>query len=333
MPELVIAGRVYPGAVALCAAPDTMRSFFRSRWKVILAIVLLIVLALVTVNPRAAPHETSLALRLQAHTAALEAAGLHGDPSARRREAADYIAGVLRMAGYRVEYAAPADGGGIEATVGNGAPGAGTPRTFVVGARIDPARLGGNADGDEADGARSRDDAADAASVLELARLLKGSMPRQGDAIRFVFFLDAAAPPAARPAASRRGRFVTPVPDEPGSGSFIAFVGTLDASRGVRDALAVFQGTTQAAVRGLAAPAYLQGVTLSDGAAYGSGGAGPALMITDTAFASYPYRQVGAPADDACARTVDARRDYDGMARVVAGIARTIAALAAGQRG
>jgi hypothetical protein len=309
------------GAVALCAAPDTMRSFFRSRWKVILAIVLLVVLALVTVNPRAAPRvspHASLPLRLLAHAAALEAAGLHADPTARRLEAADYIAGVLRMEGYRVRRASAFDGGGIEATIGNVAPGAAALRTFMIGARIDPAWFGRGADGDgNGDGGSAighgRDDAADAASVLELARLLKDARPGRGNTIRFVFFL------AARPALA---------PDEPGGGSFIAFAGTPTSAHGVRDALAAFQGAAPGAGRGLAAPAYLQGVTLSDG------GAGPALMITDTQFTSYPYRQVGAPcARKPCDRTLDARRDYDGMARVVAGIARTIAALSAGQRG
>lgn len=314
-----------------------MRSFFRSRWKVILAIVLLIVLALVTVNPRAAPHAPPLPVRLLAHTMALQAAGLQDELPARRQDAADYIAGVLRMEGYRVRQAPALDGGGIEAALENVAPGTRPLRTFVVGARIDPARLRQAADGGDADAPPARDDAADAASVLELARLLKDLRPSQGTAIRFVFFLDpsaAAVSSQRRPAHPRRGRAAAPMADEPGSGSFIAFVGTLASSRQVRDALAVFQGGAQVAGRGLAAPAYLQGVTLSDGASYGHGAtAGPALMITDTAFTSYPYHQAGSGDDTDAGRTLDARRDYDGMARVVAGLARTLTALAAGQRG
>jgi hypothetical protein len=258
----------------------TMRSFFRSHWKTIVTIVLLVLLALVTVNPSAAPFSPPLEARLQAHAAALDAPG-HPD------DAAAYIDGALRMAGYAVQRSA--DGNALEATLANLAPHAAAERSFVIGAR---------------------DDAGGTAAVLELARLLKDLRPTPGTEIRFVFFLAAAA----------------------GSGSFVAFSGTPSAARHVQDALAAFQGGADVLGHGLAAPAYVQGVTLSGGAAHGRAqGGARTLTVTDTAFTRYPYRHIDAE-DDALPDEREPR-DYEGMARVVAGLARTITALAAGQRG
>jgi hypothetical protein len=48
-----------------------MRSFLRDHWKAIVAIILLIVLALFTVNPSAAVPEPTLAERLRTHVAAV----------------------------------------------------------------------------------------------------------------------------------------------------------------------------------------------------------------------------------------------------------------------
>ena len=54
-----------------------MRSFFRDHWKAIIAIILLVVLALFTVNPGGATPVPSLAARLRAHVAAV-APGMDG---------------------------------------------------------------------------------------------------------------------------------------------------------------------------------------------------------------------------------------------------------------
>jgi hypothetical protein len=52
-------------------------------------------------------------------------------------------------------------------------------------------------------------------------------------------------------------------------------------------------------------------------------------MVTGTAFGRYPYFEAtNEPADDA-----PDQPDYAGIARVVSGLARTLAALAAGQQG
>jgi hypothetical protein len=276
-----------------------MRHFFRAHWKAIAAIVLLVLLALVTVNPGAATPEPPLALRLRLHATALA-----GGP-----QDAGYIDGVLRAAGYAVQ---DRGSGGherrIEAVLANVAPGAKAARTFIVGARHDGAEGGDPG----------------TAAVLELARLLAGVRPSSGTEIRFVFFLTPKA--VALPDAGD----IAPPDERPGS--FIAYVGSLASSRQVQDALSAFQSASAGPAHGLATPAYMQGVTLSDHVARHDPGAGlPALVLTDTSFTRFPYRQAqnAAPdADDPPEQVV-----FAGMARVVSGLARTLTALAAGQRG
>jgi uncharacterized integral membrane protein len=58
-------------------AVDThaMRTFLRAHWKVLVAIILLVLLALFTVNPGAAVPELSLAARLRSHVAAIAPGG------------------------------------------------------------------------------------------------------------------------------------------------------------------------------------------------------------------------------------------------------------------
>jgi hypothetical protein len=76
----------------------------------------------------------------------------------------------------------------------------------------------------------------------------------------------------------------------------------------------------------------MQGVTLSDRAGWHHPGAGlPALVLTDTSFTRFPFRQ----ADNAAPDTDEPPEQvvFAGMARVVSGLARTLTALAAGQRG
>lgn len=316
-----------------------MRSFFRSHWKAILAIILLVLLALVTVNPGAATLEPPLAVRLRAHVMALQSPAAFDTLDARRADTAAYIGGVLRMAGYRVKRLSPPDGGGhdLEATLSNVTAHGKPERTFVIGARLDPLQLDPLPDGaGDSLPVSTRDDAGGAAAVLELARLLKDVHPSPGTAIRFVFFLDPRPTAAsAAPARKRHGRLAGPPSQPPAdSGSFVAYVGTLGSARRVQDALAAFQGGAAADDHGLAAPAYMQGVTLSGGAAYGQAGAGaPALTVTDTAFNRFPYRPIQDGEEGVDREGRRDPRDYDGIARVVAGMARTLTALAAGQRG
>jgi len=319
-----------------------MRTFLRAHWKSIVAIVLLALLAVATVNPGAAAPQPPLALRLRAHVTAL--APDVQDPAAavRLARAGAYIDGVLRLAGYTVR-----DGGGAGATgrsieavlsgVAAGVPAAGAPaagvtaarapatgtqaaRTFIVGARVD----GG------------QDAAGGAAAVLELARLLAHVEPSRGTEIRFVFFL---APQAGLDDIARL--LADDSSERPAS--FIAYVGSLASSRQVQDALSAFQSIAGLPAHGLATPAYMQGVTLSDRAAWQrTDGALPALVLTDTSFTRFPYRQAGAdpnpnpnpnPGQDPAVDDASEQAVFAGMARVVSGLARTLTALAAGQRG
>jgi hypothetical protein len=291
-----------------------MRTFLRAHWKSIVAIVLLVLLALVTVNPGGAAPLPPLALRLRAHVTAL--ADGANDAAARRADAAAYIDNVLRSAGYAVRDHAGADHRhNIETVLSNVAPGAKAARTFIVGVRYDGAP-GGDPE---------------TAAVLELARLLADERPSRGTEIRFVFFLapQAASAPAAD--LDDLARFLADAPEER-PGSFIAYVGSLASSRDVQDALAAFQSVTGVPSHGLATPAYMQGVTLLDRAAWRHPEAGmPALVLTDTSFTRFPFRQADdepADADEPPEQAV-----FAGMARVVSGLARTLTALAAGQRG
>jgi Zn-dependent M28 family amino/carboxypeptidase len=110
----------------------------------------------------------------------------------------------------------------------------------------------------------------------------------------------------------------------PDTGNFIAFVGTLESSKLVREALAAFRAASDFPAEGLAAPAHTTGVTLSDHTSYNRHGY-PALMITDTAFMRYPYYHTAEDTPD--------KLDYESMARVVTGLEKTIRALAGAARG
>lgn len=304
-----------------------MPTFLRAHWKAIVAIILLVLLATVTVNPRAMPADPAPAARLRMHVAALAA------PAAAAPEqladAGNYIEHALQAAGYTVRRSLDTGGGRrLEAVLANAVPRAGTrpapariARTFIVGARYYAAPNG--AFGTQAP-ADADDNASGAAAVLELARTMKDVRPAPGTEVRFVFFLDPRAPPAdAAPDADAL---------LPGSGNFVAYVGTLASSRQVQDALAAFQGVAGLPPRGLAAPAYMQGVTLADPASWQHpGGAAPALVMADTAFTRFPYRH--ADGADAGPDAAPDERVYAGMARVVGALARTITALAAGQQG
>ena len=318
-----------------------MRTFLRAHWKSIVAIVVLVLLAMVTVNPGATAPQPPLAQRLRAHVTALAPAVPDPAAAVRLARAGAYIDGVLRLAGYTVhDGAGGAAARSIEVVLSNvaagdpaagdpaaGVPAAGAPatsapaagarpaRTFIVGARVDG--------GQEAAGG--------AAAVLELARLLAHVQPSRGTEIRFVFFLAPQAVPAVEAAQASLddvARLLADGSDERPA-SFIAYVGSLASSRQVQDALSAFQSIANLPAHGLATPAYMQGVTLSDRAAWQrSDGALPALVLTDTSFTRFPYRQAEAGADDASEQAV-----FAGMARVVSGLARTLTALAAGQRG
>ena len=272
-----------------------MRHFFRSHWKVILAILLAIVLATLTVETRS--DATPLAARLQAHARALA-------PSA-PSSPMQYVDTSLRRYGYVLDRQRIDSGSGsgrssinhaahsIEATLASVTPGAMPERTFVIGARVGP---GGDVG---------------AAAVLELARAIKDLQPAPGTEIRFVFFMGSAESGA----------------EETGAGNFIAFIGTPDGAQRVRQAFAALRSDPQLMHHGLATSAHVMGMTLSR---HGDGDGSPAtttLLITGSDFLGYPYFYTGpSPAGD----TDEAQQpgEFDGLARVVAGLTRTLTAMA-----
>jgi hypothetical protein len=331
-----------------------MRNFFHSHWKAIVALLLLIVVAVLTVSPRsssaAASAAPELAGRLRAHVTAIASKEHNTATPLALERAATYIETTLAQAGYtptRQEYMA---GGqrvrNIEVAVGNVAKGKRPDRIFIVGAHYDsaPGAPGAN------------DNGSGTAAVLELARMLRTMQPGAGTEVRFVFFVNEEPPwfmgeqmgsmvHAAE--MKRQGQnvaaalvletmgYYTDAPDSqklppglegryPSTGNFIAFVGTLESSGLVREALAAFRDASDFPAEGLAAPAHTTGVTLSDHSSYNRHGY-PALMITDTAFMRYPYYHTQEDTPE--------KITYDSMARVVTGLAKTIAALAGGTQG
>jgi hypothetical protein len=327
-----------------------MRTFFRDHWKAIVVILLLVVLATFTVTPGAASSTPTLAARLRAHVEAIASSEHNTATPKQLEQAARYIETTLGAQGYAIHRQEYEAGGqkvrNIEVSVANVAPHAKPERIFIVGAHYDsaPGAPGAN------------DNGSGAAAVLELARLLKTMHPSGGTEVKFVFFVNEEPPwfmgdkmgsmqharqlhadgmnvagaliletigwysqqrHSQQLPAALEGRY-------PDTGNFIAFVGTLQSSRLVQQALAAFQSGSDFPAHGLAAPDYMQGVTLSDHAAYNRFGY-PAIMITDTAFMRYPYYHTAEDTPD--------KVDVDSVARVVNGLAHTIQALAGAQQG
>lgn len=273
-----------------------MRTFLGTYWKTLVALAILIVLAVITMSSGSA--SPSLAARLRAHVQALAAGG----DELRLDRAARHIETALAADGYRVRREAWHGGEqAIEASVANLAPGSAAARTFIVGAN------GANDSG--------------AAAVLELARLLSGLRPGPGTEVRFVFFVNQGRR-ALSPRQRWRGHSAVPGERYADTGNFIAFMGTPAASRQVQQALSAFRAASDFPAEGLAAPAYVQGVTMSGHAACGRCGA-RTLTISDSAFLGYPYYETGD----------EEELDYDAIARVVKGLSRAIGVLAEGQRG
>jgi len=268
-----------------------MRHFFRSHWKVILAILLAIVLATLTVETQS--DATPLAARLQVHARAL-APGAPSSPM-------QYVDTSLRRYGYvlhRQRIDRDSDSinhatHSIEATLASVAPGAKPERTFVIGARVGP---GGDVG---------------AAAVLELARAVKDLRPAPGTEIRFVFFMGTAESGA----------------EDTGAGNFIAFIGTPDGAQRVRHAFAALRSDPQLMHHGLATSAHVMGLTLSSHHDADGSRATTTLLITGSDFLGYPYFYTApSPAGD----TDEAQQpgEFDGLARIVAGLTRTLSAMA-----
>ncbi|MDK6079063.1 M28 family peptidase [Massilia varians] len=326
-----------------------MRKFARSHWKILIAILLAIALATLTLETDSAAPAQDLSVRLRTHVEAI-ASRKHNTATPRDLEhAARHIETTLESYGYRLRRQEYEAGGqkvrNIEVSVSNTAPGAKPERIFIVGAHYDSAR--------GAPGAN--DNGSGTAAVLELARLLKTMQPSRGTEVKFVFFVNEEAPSQLTNAMgesmgsmqhardlkknghdvegaliletigwysqARNSQKLPPGLEKhyPSAGNFIAFVGTLESSALVSQALAAFKAQSDFPAEGLAAPAHVMGVTLSDHSSYNRHGY-PALMITDTAFLRYPYYHTAEDTPD--------KLDYASMARVVKGLARTMESLA-----
>jgi hypothetical protein len=324
-----------------------MRTFFRTHWKSIVLLAILVLLAVLTLTSGAARPD--LPARLRAHVRAIAATEHNTANPAALERAAQHIETTLAAEGYQIRRQQYRAGGqlvrNIAVSLSNLPAHARPERIFIVGAHYDsaPGAPGAN------------DNGSGTAAVLELARLLKTMQPGHGTEIQFVFFVNEEPPwfngdqmgsRRHAQALRRQGQHVEAaliletigwysqarnsqrLPPElagryPDTGNFIAFVGTLASSALVRQALAAFRANSDFPAEGLAAPAYIEGVTLSDHSSYNRYGY-PALMITDTAFLRYPYYHTAGDTED--------KLDYASLARVVTGLTRTIAALAGGAR-
>jgi len=195
----------------------------------------------------------------------------------------------------------------------------------------------------------ANDNATGTAAVLELARLLAGQQLAR--TVRLVAFVNEEVPffqtdtmgswVYARRARARGEQIVAMLSIEtigfysdlvgsqhypfpfglfyPRTGNFIGFVGNIASRVLVRRSIAAFRQHTLFPSEGIAAPGWMTGIGWSDHWAFWQEGY-PGVMVTDTAlfrYTSYHTRQ----------DTPD-RVNYDHMARVVAGLARVVTALA-----
>jgi hypothetical protein len=275
-------------SAALC---DAMRNFFNSHWKVIVAILLAIVLATMTVETKS--DASPLAARLQTHVQALAPDAPHS--------ALRHVETSLRRYGYAPQTqqtdSTTQSTRSIEASVTGTAQGNAPNRTFIIGVHVGP---GPGAD-------------VGTAAVLEVARAVKDLQPMPGTAIRFVFFMNDVA-------SFQDGD----VAAQPHLQSFMAFIGTLDASQRVRHSFAALRSDPMRVRHGLATSAHVMGLSLSD--RDGQDGA-TTLLITGSGFLGYPYFNTAPTADPTRADAQD-RNDYDALARVVSGLVRTLEDLA-----
>lgn len=255
-----------------------MRASAGAICKTIVAPAMVAGLALLSMG--AAPATVSLGARLDLHTSLLGALNGTAAGPATADEAARYIETALARLGYEVQRQVSITEGNrreqIDVALSHSGRARAPARVFIVGANYSPV---------------ARDLGSGVAAVIELARLLKSVKVPAGTEIRFVFFVRGLGEPG------------------PSAGNFIAFSGPRGESVLVRKALASFRAVSTFPEEGLAAQAYVEGVTVSG-----------TLMITDAEFLRYPYFHTSEGAS---------QPDYDNMARVVDALARLVRRIAA----
>jgi len=291
--------------------------------------------------------EVVLRDRLRRHVEVL--AGEIGERNLWRFEAlgraAGHVEGSFREAGDRVVSEAFAVDGREVRNLFADRPGTGRAREIVVvGAHYDSVLGSPGAD----------DNATGVAAVLEIARLLAGrGLSRTVRLAAFVneeppfFQTDSMGSLVHARRARERGEVVVAMlsletmgyySDAPGSqsypfplgllypsrGDFIGFVGDTRSRGLVRQVIGSFRGHTAFPSEGAAVPGILPGVGWSDHWSFWQAGY-PAVMVTDTAPFRYPAYH--GPDD------TPERVDYERLARVVAGLARVVEALAGSESG
>jgi hypothetical protein len=260
-----------------------MRTFLGTHWKAIVALILLVLLAVFVIPAGSA--RPALAMRLQARA---DAVARHTAAPAGPDGAARYIAGTLAGRGYQVRVHRVAVGGQALRQVEAWRTGTGAGhlplRSFILAARY---------------GSLGEDELAATAAMLELARLLQAVRPAPGTEIRFVF-LDSRASPAAAP-----------------FGCFVAYAGPRGALGQVGAALAIFRSAPDGAAGALAAPAWVQGVTVGHLRA-GPGAGDGAMLLADIGSLHSPFLQ----ASDG------GQPDYKTIAGMLRQLAQSLALLA-----
>lgn len=289
--------------------------------------------------PSLTPEERRLAERLEGHVETLAGSyprrhHLHPE---RYRQAATYGVKTFERMGYEVEREPVETDGETYPNIVAERPGETRPDEIVViGAHYDAVRGSPGAD----------DNASGVAGVLELARAWqKTESPAR--TVRFVLFANEERPwfrtdamgswHHARRARSRDEAIVVMISLEmigyyrtdPGSqsypaglewiyperGDFIAFVGNLRSRGAVRASLEAFRMQDRHPSEGIAAPAWIPGIGLSDHWAFWEEGE-TALMVTDTALYRNPHYHQRSDRPDTL--------DYERMARVTTGLRRVL---------
>jgi Zn-dependent M28 family amino/carboxypeptidase len=105
----------------------------------------------------------------------------------------------------------------------------------------------------------------------------------------------------------------------PDRADYIAFVGDIGARALVRDAIRLFRKHAAFPSEGVAAPAFVPGITRSDHWSYRNLGF-PAIMVTDTAYNRNPHYHRASDTPD--------KLDYERLARVTLGLASVLRELA-----
>ncbi|MGV1100408.1 M28 family peptidase [Thiovibrio sp. JS02] len=105
----------------------------------------------------------------------------------------------------------------------------------------------------------------------------------------------------------------------PDTGNFLAFVGNLPSRPLVQQSIRAFRQHAHLPSEGIAAPGFITGIGWSDHWSFWQEGY-EAIMLTDTAFFRSPHYHTEGDTEE--------KLDYERLARAVAGLAKTVPALA-----